>query len=94
MDAASCFILGAEFMPVDVPELSQNEARRLLKTGRSHKQKLPRTLFIPTEQPANLLSLAAERQGITVTRVPDAELLVFIGEAREGFRERFGGTIQ
>lgn len=94
MDAASCFILGAEFVPVEVSELPQNDARRLLKTGQSHKQTLPKTLFIPTEQPATLLSLEAERQGITVTRVPDAELLVFIGEAREGFRERFGGTIQ
>ena len=92
MDAASCFILGSEFVPVGVPELSRKEAKRLLQTGQSHKQQLPRTLFVPTDQPASLLSLEAERQGITVTRVSDAELLVFIGEAREGFRERFGST--
>lgn len=91
MDAASCFILGSEFIPVASPELSQMDARRLLEAGKSHKQQLPKTLYIPTDQPADLLSVEAERQGITVTRVSDAELMVFIGEAREGFREHFGG---
>lgn len=91
MDAASCFILGTEFIPAGSPELSQMDAKRLLKSGQSHKQQLPKTLFIPTEQLANLLSTEAERQGITVVRVSEVELLVFVGEAREGFRERLGG---
>ena len=91
MDAASCFILGSEFVPVGSPELSQMDAKRLLKSGQSQKQQLPKTLFIPVEQPANHLSTEAERQGIIVARVTEAELLVFVGEAREGFRERFGG---
>lgn len=92
MDAASCFILGSEFVPAAAQELSRNDARRLLKSGQSHKQQLPKTLFIPIDQPANALSIEAEHQGITVTRVPDADLSVFTGEARKGFRERFGGS--
>jgi hypothetical protein len=52
---------------------------------------LPKTLFIPTVQSAEILALEAERQGITVIRVPEDQLLVFIGEARVGFSERFGG---
>jgi hypothetical protein len=76
---------------VGSPELSQMDAKRLLKSGQSQKQQLPKTLFIPVEQPANLLSTEAERQGITVARVTEAELLVFVGEARESFSERFGG---
>lgn len=92
MDAASCFILGTEFVPAAARELSQEDARRLLNSGQSHKQQLPETLFIPIGHPAESLTLEAENQGITVTRVPDADLSVFIGEARKEFRERFGGS--
>jgi hypothetical protein len=66
------------------------EVRRLLKEGQAHKQQLPKTLFIPSDQPANLLTVEAERQGITVVRVPEDQLLLFVGEAREGFKEHFG----
>jgi hypothetical protein len=92
MDAASCFILGSEFVPADSSEPSHMDAKRLLKGGQSHNQQLPKTLFIPTDQPAKLLSMEAEGQGIAVARVSEDQLLVFIGEARDGFRERFGGT--
>jgi hypothetical protein len=91
MDAASCFILGSEFIPAGAPEPSKMEARRLLRQGQAHKQQLPRTLYIASEQPADALTEEATRQKISVTRVPENELLVFIGEARAGFRERFGG---
>ncbi len=67
------------------------EARRLLKKAHAHKQEMPKTLFIPSDQPANNLALEAERQKVTVVRVPEDQLLLFIGEAREGFKERFGG---
>jgi hypothetical protein len=91
MDAASCFILGAEFVPVTSSGPSVNEARRLLKCGKSHKQQLPRALYIPEDQAADNLCTEAERNGIMVIRVPDEQLLVFIGEAREGFKEHIGG---
>lgn len=92
MDAASCFILESEFVQAGARELSREGAKRLLEGGQSHMQQLPKTLFIPMGQPADSLSMEAESQGITVTRVPDAELSMFIGEARTGFRERFGGS--
>ena len=41
MDAASCLILGAEFVPADSMEPSQLESKRLLKSGKSHKDALP-----------------------------------------------------
>jgi hypothetical protein len=91
MDAASCFILGSEFIPARAAEPSEMEARRLLKKGQSHKQQLPRTLFIASEQTADALAEEAIRQKITVTRVPENELLVFLGVARDAFKERFGG---
>jgi len=91
MDAASCFILGTEFVSVDLPEPSQLESKRLLKTGQSHKQQYPKTIFIPTNQTANILSTEAELQGITVVRVQEEQLLVFISEARQGFQEHVSG---
>ena len=92
MDAASCFILSSALVPTHSAEPSKMEAKRLLKEGQAHKQQWPKTLFIPNDQPAALLSAEAERHGIAVVQVPEDQLLVFIGEAREGFRERFGGS--
>ena len=91
MDAASCFILGMEFVSVASPEPSQLESKRLLETGQSHKQQYPKTIYIPTNQAASILSTEAELQGITVVRVPESQLLVFISEARQGFQENVSG---
>jgi hypothetical protein len=91
VDAASCFILSTAPVPVMTAEPSQREARQLLKKGQSHKKQLPRQLFIPSERLSNQLAAEAERQGIMVVRVPEADLGPFIDEARESFKERFGG---
>ena len=90
MDAASCFILTSAFVSINEPGPTKIEARRLLKQARAHKQAMPKTLFVPSRDPADHLALEAERQKVTVVRVPFDQLLLFIGEAREGFRERFG----
>lgn len=87
MDAASCFLLSNALLPASAGEPSKLEARSLLKKGRAHHKKLPTTLFIPREQAATLLAAEAERQGITVVRVPEDQLLVFTAEAREGFKQ-------
>ena len=92
MDAASCFILSSMPIAASAAEPSKLEAKRLLEEGRAHKQQLPETIFIPSGQSANILAAEVERQGITVVRVPEDQLLLFIGDAREGFRERFGGA--
>ena len=91
MDAASCFILSSATVPTNATEPSRMEAVRLLNEGQADKRQLPKTLFISSEQPANFLAAEAERQGITVVRVAEDQLLLFIGEAREGFREHFSG---
>jgi hypothetical protein len=89
MDAASCFILGSEMIPVAAKEPKRAEFRRLLKNAQRHKQQLPKTLFIPLEGVADLATREATARDIEVVRVSEAELLVFIGEARQGFAERF-----
>lgn len=95
MDAASCFILGNMFVPVQDAEPSQVAVRRLLKESKAHKQQLPKTLLVPSEQFNTSLPAEAERQGITVVRVPEDQLLLFVGEARKLFKEHFGaGGVQ
>ena len=91
MDAASCFILSSGLVSCGQLGPSKIEAKRLLKEASAHKKKLPATLYIPTEQAADNLALEAERQKVTVVRIAEDQLLVFIGEAREGYKERFGG---
>ena len=91
MDAASCFILDSGFVPADSQglsqELSQVDAKRLLKTGYSHKRQYPKQLMIPNHQMADNLGAEAKRCGIRVTRVSEDQLQLLIGEAREGFQE-------
>ncbi|MDP9139498.1 MAG: hypothetical protein M3O62_01735 [Pseudomonadota bacterium] len=94
MDAASCYILGSEFFPVRSKEPSELAARRLLRSGESEAPHLPKKLLISTAQVADLLSTVASRLGVRVQRVEEDQLSVFIGEARAGFKERFGGSVQ
>lgn len=87
MDAASCFILCQSMIPANESEPSQLEARQLLKAGWAQKNEFPNTLFIPTGQFQVHLPAEAESQGIAVVRVSESQLLVFTGEARQGFKE-------
>ena len=91
MDAASCFILGSELIPVTAAEPTRVQFRHLLKIGQHHKQQLPKTLFVSRDDKASLLTREATQQGIDVVRVPESELLLFIREARQGFAEQFEG---
>ena len=89
MDAASCFILSSQLVPAAAAEPTRAEFRRLLKDAKRHKQQLPRTIFVAREHVADRVTLEATQQSIEVVRVPESELLIFIGEAREAFAERF-----
>jgi len=94
MDAASCFILATEFVAASAEDASPLEVRRLLKKGRSHRNQLPKTLLLAREHAGTTIEREASRQKIEVVRVPERELQVFIGEARDRFRERFGASTQ
>lgn len=93
MDAASCFILGNAFVATTAASPSPVELRRLLRTGREHAGQYPRTLFLPKGQIEAALTAEAVRHGIAVIPVDESQLVTFIGEARQGFREflRRGG---
>ena len=91
MDAASCFILGTAMVAAQEPEPRQLDARRLLKTAWEHKKKFATTLFVPKGQFQSVLPAEAKRHRISVVSVPESQLMVFIGEARQGFREHVQG---
>ncbi|WP_299311149.1 hypothetical protein [uncultured Halomonas sp.] len=91
MDAASCFLLSSRPVPVTGEGPRKLESRRLLKQAKAHKKRWPKTLFVPREEPASSIVAEAKRQGIAVVHVPEHQLLPFIGDAREGFRESFNG---
>ena len=86
MDAASCFILGSAFVPVDESEPSRVEVQRLLRTAWDQKQEFPSRLFIPVAQFQTNLPEESERQGIEVVRLPEGQLQPFIREARQSFK--------
>ncbi|MBA5868282.1 MAG: hypothetical protein GDA67_16430 [Nitrospira sp. CR1.3] len=92
MDAASCYILGMEMYSTRAKGPSAQESHRLLQKGHGREGKLPQKLFVAEGQVADALYQEAARLKIEVVTVPEDELLVFIGEARDGFKERFGRT--
>ncbi len=91
MDAASCFILASATVSTTAGPPTDEEAAQLLDEASAHGQALPKTLFLPEDLAAQWLADEAQAQGITVVDVPIDQLLLFIGEARQSFRERFGG---
>jgi hypothetical protein len=87
MDAASCYILGNEFVPVEDVGVQAFAAKRLLEAGRSQAQLIAPKILVSAELDAAGLLLVAQRLGIEVVSVVEQELLLFISEARDGFRD-------
>ena len=94
MDAASCFILGMELVPIDDPAALPLLFRRLLKSGEKHKAPLPKTLYVSRDKATEGLDSVAGLQSIEVVTVSDNELLIFTGEARDGFAQHLERPLQ
>lgn len=92
MDAASCYILGMEMYSARATGPSRQESRRLLQSGQGRAGTFPKKLFVVEGQVPDALCQEAARLNIEAVTVPEDELLVFIGGARDGFKERFGRT--
>lgn len=86
MDAASGFIFDTGVISAGSDEMSEIDAKRLLKNGYSHKKKYPKELIIPKGYMANNLKLEAERCGIRVKIISEDQLQNIIGEARKFFQ--------
>lgn len=90
MDAASCFIFGAEFVSVEESEPPLAEVKRLLASAQQRGGgRLPDKLYLPKGQFKSAFAREAESRGIAVIRVSEQDLLPFIGEACRGFNSRF-----
>ena len=95
MDAASCYILGNEFVSTGVASVPKAVAERLIEAGRAQANVLPRILLLSSEFGSAQFTKLAKSSGMKAERVPDKELVAFISEAREGFREHLGiGRVQ
>jgi len=92
MAAASCYMLGMELYPAGATGPSAPASRGLLQQGHDHAGAWPPKLFVVEGQVPGALCQEAARLNIEVVTVPEAELLVFIGDARDGFKEQFGRT--
>lgn len=90
MDAASCYILGSEFITAGAAEVPAPVAESLMERGRAVADILPRKLMLSSELGAAQFASLAKRGGIDVERVPDKDLTAFLSEARQSFREQMG----
>jgi len=59
----------------------------MLTAAWAKKGEFPQTLFMPTGRFPGTMKAEAERLGMVVITAPEDQLLVFIGEARDGYRE-------
>ena len=89
MDAASGYILGSELVTLAGAPGAALELCALLQLALGHTPQQPATLFLPPEPFLDPLADEAVRLGIEVVRVPENELLIFTGEARQGFTQQF-----
>lgn len=90
MDAASCYIVAMEMYSARTRGPSTPESRRLLQQGQDRAGTWPSKLLVAEGQVPDALCQEAARLNIEIVTVPEYDLLVFIGEARDGFRQRFG----
>ena len=91
MDAASCYILGSEFVPVLDSVLPLAVADRLLEIGQDRANCLPDKLFLSAELESGECSSEQHVQGIELVLVDDRELDPIVAEAKQSFQEHIGG---
>lgn len=89
MDAASLLIMANEMVPAGAAGVPGDAAERLLEAGAASGAEWPRELLLQAELRAEAFEPLADGRGIAVRHVADSELLPFVSEAREAFREYF-----
>ncbi len=95
MDAASCYILGNEFIPAGFATIPEPVLEKLLGSAKTRTGLLPARLLVSAELDASGLKTLTKHPGIEVVSTADEELSPFISEAREGFRAHMGtGRLQ
>jgi hypothetical protein len=91
MDAASCYILGNEFIPIQASVAPAEAVERLVATARAQAGCVPPTFFVSPELQSGEFATLSEDIGAAVVFASTTELSPFISEAKEGFLAHIGG---
>lgn len=95
MDAASCYILGNEFVPVQGSVAPEDTAKRLIQTAQSRVGCMAARFYISAELESGHLAAVVQASGAECILASEDELSAFTSEAKEGFLAHMGsGKIQ
>ena len=94
MDAASCFILGMELVPIHGEEAEKDLFMQLLEGAHSRAKCMPHEILLAHGTGAEAMAPAAARLRVKTREVSESDLMIFIGNAKQGFSERFDTTVQ
>jgi hypothetical protein len=94
MDAASCFILGMEMVPIHGTEAEKDLFMQLLEGAHSRANCMPHEILLAHGTGAEEMAPVAARLRVKTREVPETKLMIFIGEAKQSFSERFETTVQ
>lgn len=91
MDAASCYILGNEFVPAQTEAVTAHAVRSLLASARSVTNALPDTVFVSSELPASEFAQIIAEIGAEMVVATKRELSPIVSETKRGFRAHMKG---
>ena len=86
MDAASCYILGNEFVPTQTEAATAYVMQKLLASARSVANALPDTVFVSSELPASEFAQIIAEIGAEMVVATKRELSPIVSETKRGFR--------
>jgi hypothetical protein len=92
MEVFTGMIFGMELIPIADPQISELGARRLLSAAAEEAGGRPASLYVASELVADQVSTAAATMGIAVRRVPEADFVEIVREARDGFAVHVSGS--
>ncbi|MDZ7643399.1 MAG: hypothetical protein U5K76_03695 [Woeseiaceae bacterium] len=91
MDAASCYILGNDFLPILDGADPVPVAARLLASAQDQAGCWPKQLFVSDEFESGPFEPIAKEIDAELTSYGDEDLAPFVSEAKEGFLAYVGG---
>jgi hypothetical protein len=86
MDAASCYILANEFVPIHEEAIIGHAVQRLVASAKSDAGALPDKILASGELPSSEFSKIIEGFGAEMVVATERELSPFVSEAKKGFR--------
>ncbi|MGF1645284.1 MAG: hypothetical protein ACFCUJ_16720 [Thiotrichales bacterium] len=91
MDAATCCIIGNEFVPVQGSVAPVDASERLIAAAQAQAGGVAAKFFLSTELASGSFSTVVEAIGATCVLASDRELAPLISDAKAGFLAYIGG---